>query len=98
MDATPTVFFHLPPDEAAFVEVVLARRRELLALADTAPDGQVLARCEEAAVETARELGRRVLADGLARRIASVEKKVARSGRVRAAAIGTIAAPTTGRC
>ena len=37
MDATPTVIFHLPPDEAAFVEVVLARRRELLALADNRP-------------------------------------------------------------
>ena len=54
---TPVTTLQLSADEAACVEACLARRRELLALAGTAPDGQILARCEEAAVELARATG-----------------------------------------
>ncbi len=98
MDApTPVTTFHLAPDEAAYVEACLARRRELLALADDVPDGRVLARCEEAAVEAARGYGQRLLADALARRVTQAEqKKSARRGRAGAATGDRRAGPTAG--
>lgn len=98
MDApTSVTTFHLGPDEAAYVAACLARRRELLALADDAPDGRVLARCEEAAVEAARSHGHQLLTDALARRVAHAEqKKSARHGRAGAAAGDRRAGPTTG--
>jgi len=73
--AAPISTFHLNPDEAAYVEICLARRRELMALSLTAPDGQVLARCEEAAIEAARQYGHRLLSVALAARIAVAEEK-----------------------
>lgn len=87
MDApsAPITTFHLNPDEAAYVEICLARRRELMALSLDAPDGQVLARCEEAAVEAACQYGHRLLNAALAGRIAvAEEKKSAPPGPVRA--------------
>ena len=88
--ATPITTFHLNPDEAAYVEICLARRRELMALSLDAPDGQVLARIEEAAVETARQYGHRLLTDALAGRIAAAEeKKSGPRGPVRAGGGGT---------
>lgn len=94
---TPVTTFHLAPDEAAYVEACLARRRELLALADGAPGGRVLARCEEAAVEAARAHGQQLLTDALARRIAHAEqKKSGRRGRAGAATGDRRAAPTAG--
>jgi hypothetical protein len=94
---TSVTTFHLAPDEAAYVEACLARRRELLALADTAPDGRVLARCEDAAVEAARGYGQRLLADVLARRVARAEqKKSDRPGRAGAVGGDRPADPTTG--
>lgn len=76
MDAprTPTTF-HLDSDEAAYVEVCLARRRELMALAHDAPNGRVLAQCEEAAVEAARQYGHALLTNALAKRVALAEEK-----------------------
>lgn len=98
MDAPPSVTtFHLPPDEAAYVEACLARRRELLALADGAPDGHVLARCEAATVEMARDHGHRLLTDALARRVAHAEqKKLDRPGSAGAGARESRADPTSG--
>lgn len=98
MDAprTPTATFHLDSDEAAYVEVCLARRRELLALAHDAPDGRVLATCEEAAVEAARQHGHGLLTDALARRVADAEeKKSGRRGPVSAGGDGRAGGRTT---
>lgn len=100
MDAmtAPITTFHLNPDEAAYVELCLARRRELMALALDAPDGQVLARCEDAAVETARQYGHRLLTDALAGRVAGAEeKKSDRRGPVRAGGGGTAGVQTSER-
>jgi hypothetical protein len=98
MDAsTVPTSFTLTPDEVAFVESCLARRRELLALAGTAPDGRVLAACEEAAVTLARNTGHDLLAAALAGRVAvAEEKKSARPGRAGAAGGGTTGVPTRG--
>lgn len=98
MDAPPSVTtVLLAPDEAAYVEACLARRRELLALADDAPDGRVLARCEEAAAEAARGYGQQLLTDALARRVARAEqKKSARPGRAGAVGGGRRADLTPG--
>jgi hypothetical protein len=94
---TPVTTFHLAPDEAAYVEACLARRRELLALADLAPDGRVLDRCEEAAVASARGYGQQLLSDALARRVTHAEqKKSGRRGRAGAAAGDRPADPTAG--
>ena len=96
MDAVSTTWT-LTPDEAAYVEACLTRRRELLTLAGTAPDGHVLARCEEAAVALARQTGHDLLTAALAGRVAAAEqKKSGRSGRVGAAGGGTTGAPTHG--
>ena len=93
----PVTTFHLAPDEAAYVEACLARRRELLALADAAPDGRVLARCEEAAVASSRAYGQQLLSDALARRVVTAEqKKSDRRGPVGADAGDRPADPTTG--
>jgi hypothetical protein len=96
MDAsTVATVFTLTPDEVAYVETCLARRRELLALAGTAPDGRVLATCEEAAVVSALKIGHDLLAAALAARVtAAEEKKSARPGRAGAAGGGTTAART----
>jgi hypothetical protein len=100
MDAPPAAIttFHLNPDEATYVESCLARRRELMALSRGAPDGHVLARCEDAAVEAARQYGHRLLTAALAERlVVAEEKKSGRPGPVRAANGGTAAARTTAR-
>jgi hypothetical protein len=99
MDAPPTtITFHLNPDEATYVESCLARRRELMALSLAAPDGQVLARCEEAAVEAARQHGHQLLTAALAeRRVVAEEKKSGRHGPAGAGDGGTAAARTTAR-
>ena len=76
MDATTNpLILSVSVEELVYVEACLARRRELLALADTAPDGTVLARCEEAAIEAARTNGQQLLTDALTRRVAEMEKK-----------------------
>ena len=46
-----------------------------MALAGTAPDGHVLARCEDAAVDLARQTGHDLLAAALTRRVAAAEQK-----------------------
>jgi hypothetical protein len=94
MDAIATTF-HLTPDEAAYLEACLMRRRELLALAHTAPDGHVLARCEEAAVEHSQRTGAELLTAALAARVAAAEKKQrGRPASARAAFDVTTADPT----
>lgn len=99
MDAEPTrlTSFQLTPDEAEYMEACLARRRELMALAQTAPDGQALARCEEATVVLAQQTGHDLLHAALGRRVAQAEKKKSdRPGPVSAARGGTTAVPIPG--
>ena len=89
MDATP-VTLRLTDDERVYVELCLTRRRELLALCDAAPDGNVLAHCESATVEIARQYAHGLLRDAIARRVATAEKKGHRPESVRAVEYGTV--------
>ena len=61
--------------EALLVEQALAMARELQAVADAAPDGQVLAVAEIAAVRSGRELTRRALEAALQAQAGPAEKK-----------------------
>ena len=61
--------------EAMLVEQALAMAGELQAVADAAPDGQVLAVAEIAAVHSGRELTRRALEAALQAQAAPAEKK-----------------------
>lgn len=96
MDAIP-VTFHLTDDEKTYLEACLIRRRELLALCDAAPSGHVLAQCENAAVEIARQHGRALVRDALARRVASAEKKRHRPAPVPAVGTGKAGVGTRAR-
>jgi hypothetical protein len=60
--------------EAIVLEHALAMARELEAVADAAPDGQVLAVAELAAVRSGRELTRRALEAALQRQAEAAEK------------------------
>jgi hypothetical protein len=75
MEAITAVSFQLTSDEIAYLEACLARRRELLALAETATPGKVFAECENATVEIARQYAQGLLTDAVARRVAQAEKK-----------------------
>jgi hypothetical protein len=61
--------------EAVLVEQALAMARELEAVTAAAPDGQVLAAAELAAVRAGRELTRRGLEAALQRQAEAAEKK-----------------------
>jgi hypothetical protein len=60
--------------EAILVEQALVMARELEAVTDAAPDGQVLAVAELAALRSGRELTRRALEAALQRQAEAVEK------------------------
>ena len=72
MQRTVTVRTEL---EAILVEQALAMARELEAVTDAAPDGQVLAVAELAALRNGRELTRRGLEAALQRQAETAEKK-----------------------
>jgi len=83
--------------EAAAMEQARAMVRELKHLADTTPDGHVLARVEEATVELGRRFVRDRLRDLLNAQAADLEKKGGAAGI--APAVGsdaTTAAPPGG--
>lgn len=61
--------------EAILLEQALAMARELEAVSDAAPDGQVLALAEDAAVRSGRELTRAALEAALRRQAEAAEKK-----------------------
>jgi len=61
--------------EEAIVERALAMARDLNELAHAAPNGQVLDRCEEAAVEKGRAFTRQALEQAVAERLATAPKK-----------------------
>ena len=77
------------PLEAVLVERALMMARELQAVADAAPDGQVLARAELAALRCGRELIRRALEASLQQQADAVEKKVGRDARASAGVAAT---------
>ena len=78
------------PLEALLVEQALAMVRELATVADAAPDGQVLAQAEGAAVRLGREFTRHALEATLQTQAAAAEKK----GRPAASApVGAVATP-----
>ena len=62
----------------------LALVEEMEQLALTAPDGEVFASCEDAVLEKGRAFQTQVLAEAVARRIETAEKKGPRSGYVSA--------------
>lgn len=88
-----TSFQDLTTEETAYLEACLARRREMIVLARKSPTGQILAACEEAAVDMAKATACELLSAGIDSAIAGVEKKVVRHGR----ACATHAARTAGR-
>lgn len=84
--------------EALVVEQSLAMARELKRTADGAPDGQVLAIAEQAAVRQGRELTRRSLEAVLNSQGEDLEKKLRRAGPARAADRAAIEADHRDRC
>ena len=63
------------PLEALLAEQALALARQLQQAADAAPDGQVLARVEAAAVPAGRELTRRAVEAALQAQAGAAEKR-----------------------
>ena len=61
--------------ESILIDQALAMARELEAVTDAAPDGQVLAVAELAAIRSGRELTRRALEAALQRQAEAAEKK-----------------------
>jgi hypothetical protein len=78
--------------EAAALEQALAMVRELKQMADAAPDGQVLARVERAAVDRGRRFIRDRLQDVLNAQAADLEKKGGAAGPAPAAGPGATGA------
>lgn len=66
--------------EETLVEQALAMARDLEELAGAAPAGQILDRCEEAAVEKGREFTRQALEQTIGKRLETAQKKGRRCG------------------
>src|SRR5207253_8663140 len=88
---SPRTFQAQTPLEALLVEHALAIARQLQQTADQAPDGQVLARVEAAALPAGRELTRRAVEAALQAQADAAEKK----GRRAAAAPAAASSPGT---
>ncbi len=84
MERTVTIRTEL---ESILVEQALAMARELELVSDAAPDGQVLAISEVAAIRAGRELTRRALEATLQRQAELAEKKGLPSEPARAAGV-----------
>jgi hypothetical protein len=84
--------------EEVLVERALAMARDLNELAGAAPAGQVLDRCEEAAVEKGREFTRQALEQAVAQRIEAAQKKGRQLGDARAVAVVTAKDPGNEAC
>jgi len=80
----PTVTIEIPVGSESLVRHLLALQDEMNALALSAPDGTVLDACGEAVIPRGRVLVARVLADAVARRVVSAEKRGHRSASARA--------------
>jgi hypothetical protein len=72
---TPADLDSLTPLQRTIVERALALDRELEATAGSAPDGQVIDRCESLLLGTGREFLRQTLEDALQARVDDLEKK-----------------------
>jgi hypothetical protein len=75
--------------EAILLEQALAMARDLEAVADAAPDGQVLALAEATAVRSGRDLTRAALEAALRRQAEVAERKGLPAGPAPAAAAGS---------
>jgi hypothetical protein len=82
--------------EAAAVEQAPAMARELKRIADAAPDGEVPAAVEQAAVDRGRRFPRERLRDALNAQAAATEQKGGTPGPAPAAGRGGTGAPPTG--
>src|SRR5262245_7363593 len=91
----PRTFQARTPLEALVLEQALLLARQLQQAADAAPDGQVLAHVEAAAVPAGRELTRQAVEAALQAQAEPAEKKGRRAAAARAArsSPGTRAAP-----
>jgi hypothetical protein len=90
---TPTVTIEIPAASEALVRQLLALHEEMQALALSAPDGTVLDACETAVIPKGRDLTKQILADAVARRIETAEKRGPRSAPVPAVGPRRIAGP-----
>jgi hypothetical protein len=75
----------MTPLQRTIVERALALAQELEATADSAPDGQVIDRCESLLLGAGREFLRAALQDTLQARIDALEKKGLPAGPAHAA-------------
>ena len=83
--------------EAILLEQALAMARELEAVSDAAPDGQVLAIAEAAAVRSGRDLTRAALEAALRRQAAVAEQKGLSGEPAPAAGVGSSRTRRAGR-
>ena len=84
--------------EETAVEQALAMARDLNELAGIAPAGQILDRCEEAAVEKGREFTRKMLEQALRKRLDAAQKKGRRSDAAPAADSAKAKDPANDAC
>jgi hypothetical protein len=91
-----TVMIEVPAEREALVRRLLALSEELEQLALSAPDGTVFDACETAVVRGGRDLSSQILADTVARRIETAEKRGRRSVSANAVAAKKTAAPRAG--
>ena len=98
MEAITSITFQLTTEEAIYVEACLARRRELLSLADSAAHGNVFATCENATVEIARQYAQGLLTAAVTRRVSQAEKKGHRPASASVVRDGKAAESTNGPC
>jgi hypothetical protein len=94
---TPTIAIEIPASRESQVRRFLALIEELDDLAASAPDGTVLDACEAAVIEKGRDLSKRILADAVARRVETAEKRGHRSADANAAGPRKTAAPRTAK-
>lgn len=92
----PIITIEIPAGSEALVRQLLALHEEMNALALSAPDGTVLDACEEAVIPKGRDLAANILAEAVARRIETAEKKGRRSALASAVVPRKTAAPKRG--
>jgi hypothetical protein len=73
----PSDLASLTPVQRLIVEQAFVLAKELESAADSAPDGQVIDRCESLLLGNGRDFLRRVLESTLQSRVESAEKKTA---------------------
>lgn len=84
----PSNLDSLSPTQRLIIERACVLAQELESVADSAPDGQVIDRCESFLLGNGRDFLRTLLETTLQSRAESLEKKEARPGPVRVARRG----------